>query len=209
MLVYRAPELGRMHYIARLLADRYPDLLTFGLSRSQRALNISFEEVKSELRVTDSAVKLVEREVGAEHNDKEDRFATEMRPFEQAARKKVDAALVELELVEGDLKSLALRFAENTKGKFNPAGLFSKLVRFRDSIQRAHQENIAEANRAERAAKSAAETAKRKAAKEASKEHDGGVFEAFKAANSGNASDIVNSLRSRYRAGSQSKLHLS
>ena len=108
---------------------KYPDLLTLGLPKAEAVLEISFEETSGDLRTADNAVKLLKREVEAEHPDASDRFEVVMKPFEARARKEVDAAATDIGIVSEDFKALAKRFAEGTSGKIDPAGFFGKQVR--------------------------------------------------------------------------------
>ena len=189
-----------LHYIAELCQAKYKDLLEISLPHASSCLELSLTDVQAQLNQLNNGLKAVKRELDAE-SASGDRFNTVLGPFHRKADVTITASRSDFEKAKESYSNLCNRFGEDPV-RMKPSEFFSIIIGFIRSVKRARDELVEERIRAEKAAKYAAEKMARAAARKKKKAEQGGVFEEFQKANTGDAKMIAKTLRSRYRRGS-------
>jgi len=193
-----------MHYIAYVCENNYPDLLKFTLDKAEAASTISITETNKDLRNLTQSVRIVKKELDADHSEKHDRFTKVFGTFELKASKLVAELDTEFNQILEEFQKLTTRFGENKK--IEPENFFSIFVRFRAMVQRAYEDILAQRSREAKAKKMEEEKQKRitlkkkrDAERAAAASASEGVVDAFKKAQKGSADAILKGYQERHK----------
>ncbi len=200
-----------VHYIVRLAIKSYPELLGLSLSKASAASTLSMTEINKDLNALSQGMRLLKKELDAEHADKEDRFAKVFGTFELKGTKQLSEIEADYHDVLDVFTKLVEKFGE--KGKMEPDAFFTMFVNFEYQFKEAIKYIDAEKEKQIKAKKLEEQKehlAKLKSARlgtqvastptNGSSSGGGGAIDEFQKINQGgDANQIKESLRARYK----------